>query len=322
MSALASCETSILPDMPKLRGRLKANSAIAQMTWFRVGGPADYLFKPADLEDLQYFLSLLPQDIPVTPLGVASNLLIRDGGIEGVVLRFGRDFTQIKIDAEKQQITVGAMCLDGNLSEAACQAAIGGLEFFSGIPGTIGGALRMNGGAYGTETCDRLISAKALDRNGTLHHLSNEQMGFSYRHCSIDKDWIFIEATFQGYADRPEIIREKITEIKQKREESQPVREKTGGSTFANPDGHKSWQLIDSVGGRGFQIGGAQMSEKHCNFMINTGDASAFDLEMLGEEMRRRVYQKHGVKLRWEIKRIGRFAPHQTPNFAFESSEE
>lgn len=314
----ASCETIKQIDLPDLRGRLTENANIAKMTWFQVGGPADYLFKPADLEDLRYFLSHVPKNIPVTPLGVASNLLIRDGGIDGVVLRFGRDFAQISHNADKNQLTVGAMCLDANLAEKACQLGLGGLEFFCGIPGTIGGALRMNGGAYGTETSDRFVSATAVDRTGKIHKITPTQMGFSYRHCSVPRDWIFIEASFQGTPEDPEVIRTRMTEIKQKREQSQPIRERTGGSTFANPDGHKSWQLIDSVGGRGFQVGGAQMSEKHCNFMINTGSASAFDLEMLGEEMRRRVYQEHQIKLRWEIKRIGRFADGQTPTFAFE----
>ncbi len=294
----------LLSRLPKVRGRLIENAPLGKMTWFRVGGAAEILFKPADEKDLIDFLKNCPADIPIMILGVASNLIIRDGGIKGVVIKLGKGFTDINV--HKDTITAGVAALDLNIALTAARVGLAGLEFFSGIPGSIGGALRMNAGAYGTETKDVLISATAVDRQGEVHHLTPEQMGMSYRHNDTPKDYIFTSASFKATgSETTEVLEQRIADIKQKREDSQPIREKTSGSTFANPDGHKAWQLIDQAGCRGLMVGGAQISEKHCNFMINTGDATAADLENLGEEVRRRVKENSGVELRWEIKRIG-----------------
>lgn len=300
MNAMAS---SLIDRLPAVRGRLSAGASLASVTWFRVGGPAEVLFKPADAEDLANFLAAKPADVPVTVVGVGSNLLVRDGGVPGVVIRLGRDFA--RMDFNGARLTVGAAALDLTVATAACEAGMGGLEFLSGVPGTIGGALRMNAGAYGREMTDVTVEARAVDLEGGLHRLSHDQLGFSYRHSAVPDGWIFVDAVLQGQPDSPQAIAERMAEIKAKREESQPLRTRTGGSTFANPPGHKAWQLIDQAGCRGMTIGGAQVSEKHCNFLINTGNASAADLEELGEEVRRRVLATSGIELHWEIRRIG-----------------
>ena len=305
-------------SLPQVRGRYSENAALGSVGWFRTGGAAEVLFKPVDLEDLQKFLNECPKEIPVTVLGVMSNTIVRDGGIPGVVIRLGREFA----GAEKLddfQIRAGAAALDINIANFACEHSVSKLEFLSGIPGTIGGALRMNGGAYLSETKDVLIYANAVDRSGKLHKIPVSEMGMTYRHIDVPEDYIFTSAVFQGLEDDASRIQLRMNEIKEKREASQPVKEKTGGSTFANPkpdelvaaglpENTKTWQLVDRVGGRGLMVGGAQMSEKHCNFMINTGTATSADLENLGEEIRRRVLDETGLSLRWEIKRLGQFS--------------
>ena len=301
---MAVAETQLIDRLPKVRGRLAAGSALSAVTWFRVGGPADVLFRPADIEDLAQFLKQKPDDVPVTVIGVGSNLLVRDGGIEGVVIRLGRGFTDIR--ATDTAISAGAGALDLNVALSARDAGIGGLEFLSGIPGTIGGALRMNAGAYESDVSEVFEHADALDAHGELHRLGKAEMGFTYRHSGVPEDWIFVGGTFAGRADDPKAIHARIQDIQSKREESQPVRARTGGSTFVNPTGHKAWKLIDEAGCRGLRKGAAMVSEKHCNFLINTGEASAADIEALGEEVRRRVRDRSGIDLVWEIKRIGR----------------
>lgn len=302
-------------ELPQVRGRYSENAALGQVGWFRCGGTAEILFKPTDLDDLQKFLSECPREIPVTVLGVMSNTIVRDGGIPGVVIRLGREFADIK-KTDEVTIEAGAAALDINVANFSAEEGIGNLEFLSGIPGTIGGALRMNGGAYGLETKDILKFAYAVSRNGELHKVSLEEMGMTYRHVDAPEDYIFTGAVFNGIQDDAFRILEKIKQIKEKREASQPIKEKTGGSTFANPtaeelaraglpDETKTWQLVDKVGARGLMVGGAQMSEKHCNFMINTGTATSADLENLGEEIKRRVLSETGLALRWEIKRLG-----------------
>jgi UDP-N-acetylmuramate dehydrogenase len=296
-------ETHLIDRLPTVRGRLTANAPLANVTWFRVGGPAEVLFKPADAEDLSAFLAGCPADVPVTVIGVASNLLVRDGGVPGVVIRLGRAFADISVDGPT--IKAGAAALDLNVANAARDADIAGLEFLSGIPGTIGGALRMNGGAYGRELSDVVVSATAIDRAGTQHTLSHEDLSLSYRHSDVPEDWIFTSAVVRGHPGNHAEIVHRMHEIATSRAESQPVRARTGGSTFANPPGEKAWALIDRAGCRGLTIGGAQVSEKHCNFLLNLGTATADDLESLGEEVRRRVYETSGIQLRWEIRRIG-----------------
>jgi UDP-N-acetylmuramate dehydrogenase len=303
-AAMAVAETRLIDRLPTVRGRLAAGSALSAVTWFRVGGPADVLFRPADTDDLAQFLKQKPDDVPVTVIGVGSNLLVRDGGIEGVVIRLGRGFTDIR--ATGTAISAGAGALDLNVALSARDAGIGGLEFLSGIPGTIGGALRMNAGAYESDVSEVFDHADALDAHGALHRLGKTEMGFTYRHSGVPEDWIFVGGTFTGRADDPKAIHARIQDIQSKREESQPVRARTGGSTFVNPTGHKAWKLIDDAGCRGLRKGGAMVSEKHCNFLINTGEASAADIEALGEEVRRRVRDKSDIDLAWEIKRIGR----------------
>jgi UDP-N-acetylmuramate dehydrogenase len=301
---MAVADTRLIDRLPKVRGRLTEGSALSAVTWFRVGGPADVLFKPADIEDLAQFLQRKPDDVPVTVIGVGSNLLVRDGGIEGVVIRLGRGFTDIR--ANGTTITAGAGALDLNVVLSARDAGIGGLEFLSGIPGTIGGALRMNAGAYESDVSQVFQHADALNARGELHRLGRIEMRFTYRHSGVPENWIFVAGAFGGRADDPKAIHARIQEIQSKREESQPIRARTGGSTFVNPTGHKAWKLIDEAGCRGLRKGGAMVSEKHCNFLINTGDATAADIEALGEEVRRRVRGRSGVELAWEIKRIGR----------------
>ena len=295
--------------LPPVRGKLEASVTLAPFTWFRVGGPAEVLFQPADEADLADFLRLCPADIPILAVGVGSNLIVRDGGVPGVVIRLSpRGFGQISTDG--LQVTAGAACLDSSVAKRAAEAGIAGLEFYRGVPGTIGGALRMNAGCYDSETKDVLVSCVAYDRAGQRHEFSCADMGFTYRHTTAPADLIFVSATFQGTAGDPAEILARMDAITQKREQSQPIRDKTGGSTFKNPDpvqsgGRKSWQVIDAAGLRGYQIGGAQMSEKHCNFMINTGTATAKDLEALGEHVIQQVKATQGVDLHWEIKRIG-----------------
>lgn len=297
--------------LPPVRGRLTANAPLGHMTWFGVGGSAEVLFKPADRQDLIDFVTQCPADIPLMVLGVASNLIIRDGGIRGVVIRMGREFSNI--DIQDTMVTVGAMALDVNVAEACLGKSVTGLEFLSGIPGTIGGALRMNAGAYGGELKDILLSAEVLFRDGTVKTMTAAEMKLSYRHNDLPDNVIFLGATLQGKMGNPDVIAQRMNEIKQSRSETQPIRSKTGGSTFANPAGaKKAWQLIDEAGCRGLKIGGAQISELHCNFMLNTGDATAADLERLGEKVRELVYATAKVMLRWEIKRVG--VPLDTDN--------
>ena len=294
----------LIDRLPPVRGRLTADAALSPVTWFRVGGAAEVLFRPADADDLAEFLAKRPPDVPVTVIGVASNLLVRDGGVDGVVVRLGRGFTAIEVSGAK--VTAGAAVLDLNVAIACRTAGVGGLEFLSGIPGTIGGALRMNAGAYGREIKDVLESATALDNTGARHELSHAEMGLSYRHCGVPEDWIFTAATLRGVEADRDAIQQRMAQIQSEREASQPIRARTGGSTFANPPGHKAWELVDRAGCRGLARGGAMVSEKHANFLINTGTATAADIEGLGEDVRRRVFEKFGVTLEWEIRRIGR----------------
>src|SRR5215469_13195753 len=289
--------------MPQLRGRLLANQSLAELTWFRVGGPAQLLFMPEDEADLAYFLKNLPAEIPVTVIGLGSNLIVRDGGIAGVVIRLGRGFSDIAV--EGLQVRAGTAMPDVRVAKAAQEAGIAGLSFLRGIPGAIGGALRMNGGAYGRETKDALIEARAVDRQGRIHVLSNADLHYTYRHCGAPEDYIFTQALFAGTRGNPAAIAAEMEKITESREATQPVKSRTGGSTFKNPPSHKAWQLIDAAGCRGLQIGGAQVSEMHCNFLINLGSAIAADIETLGETVRARVKETSGVVLEWEIKRIG-----------------
>ncbi len=289
--------------MPDLRGRLLANQSLAELTWFRVGGPAQLLFMPEDEADLAYFLANLPAEIPVTVIGLGSNLIVRDGGIAGVVIRLGRGFSDISV--EGVHIRAGTAVPDVRVARAAQEAGIAGLSFLRGIPGGIGGALRMNGGAYGRETKDALIEARAVDRQGRIHVLSNADMHYTYRHCGAPDDYIFTQALFAGERGDPAVIAAEMDKITYSREATQPIKSRTGGSTFKNPPGHKAWQLIDAAGCRGLRQGDAQVSEMHCNFLINLGNATAADIETLGETVRRRVQENSGVELEWEIKRIG-----------------
>ena len=290
--------------LPQLRGRLLANEPLAPLTWFRVGGPAQALLMPEDESDLAYALKSLPREIPVTVIGLGSNLIVRDGGVEGVVIRLGRGFSETKVEPG-QRVRAGAAVPDLRVAKAAQEAGIAGLAFYRGIPGAVGGALRMNGGAYGTETKDVLIAARGVDRAGNVRTYQNAEMHFTYRHCGVGDDVIFTEALFQGREGDPAAIAAEMDEITSKRESTQPVKSRTGGSTFKNPEGRKAWQLIDAAGCRGFTVGDAQVSELHANFLINRGNASAADIENLGEEVRRRVKETSGVTLDWEIKRIG-----------------
>jgi len=293
--------------LPPVRGRLMAGAPLAPLTWFGVGGPAEVLFRPADPADLAGFFAAKPPDIPVTLIGVGSNLLVRDGGIAGVTVRLRRGFTEIAASAG--ELRVGAGALDIKVALAAAEAGLAGLEFLAGVPGTIGGGLRMNAGAYGSEIKDVLIAAEALDPSGRRHTLDPAAMGLSYRHCGVDPDWIFIGATLRGRVGDVAEIARRMDEIKAVREASQPVRSRTGGSTFANPPGDTAWRLIDAAGCRGLRRGGAMVSEKHANFLINAGNATAADLEGLGEEVRRRVFRDSGVVLEWEIRRVGHPLP-------------
>jgi len=296
---------ALLAAMPQLRGRLVAHQPLANFTWFRTGGLAQALFNPSDEDDLGYFLKHLPADVPVTLIGAGSNLIIRDGGVAGVVIRLGgKAFTEITLE-DHHHIRAGAAAPDVKVARAAADAGIAGLSFFRGIPGCIGGALRMNAGAHSGETTDVLIEARGIDRQGNPHIFRHADMGFSYRHSSVPADIIFTQALFQGRPGNPADILAEMDEITAAREAAQPIKEKTGGSTFKNPPDQKAWQLIDAAGCRGLVVGDAQVSEMHCNFLINRGQATAADLEGLGEDVRRRVKEKSGIELQWEIKRIG-----------------
>jgi UDP-N-acetylmuramate dehydrogenase len=290
--------------LPELRGRLLANQSLAELTWFRVGGAAQVLFMPEGADDLAYLLAHLPADIPVTVVGLGSNLIVRDGGVPGVVVRLGRAFGEVTIEPDAR-VRAGAAAPDVRVAKAAQEAGIAGLAFLRGVPGAIGGALRMNGGAYGGETKDILIEARGVDRKGKRLVLTNADMHYSYRHCGAPEDVIFTDALFQGAPGDPQKIAAEMEKITEARESTQPVKSRTGGSTFKNPPGKKAWQLIDAAGCRGLVVGDAQVSEMHCNFLINRGKATAADIETLGETVRARVKENSGVELEWEIKRIG-----------------
>ena len=290
--------------LPELRGRLLANEPLAPLTWFRVGGPAQALFMPENEGDLAYALANLPREIQITVIGLGSNLIVRDRGVEGVVIRLGRGFNDVAVEPDNR-VRAGTAVPDLRVAKAAQEAGVAGLAFLRGIPGAVGGALRMNGGAYGRETKDVLVEARGVDRAGNVAVYSNAGMDFSYRHCGVPDDVIFTTALFQGTPGDPAAIALEMEEITSRRETTQPVKSRTGGSTFKNPPGHKAWQLIDAAGCRGLVIGDAQVSELHCNFLINRGSATAADIESLGEEVRRRVLDMSGVTLEWEIKRIG-----------------
>ena len=304
---------SILHKLPEVRGRISENVELAPYTWLRVGGNAQVLFMPKDVADLSQFLAQTPEDIPVQVIGAASNTLVRDGGVPGVTIKLGASFAKVDILPD-HQIRAGAACLDNMLAKEAGAANIGGLEFYVGIPGTVGGALRMNTGCYGDETQDVVVEVVALNRRGRREVLSVDDMGYAYRHCSAPQDLIFVEALFQGRYKHASVVFTDMGDIKKHRENSQPIREKTGGSTFKNPDPELSgdrgaWEVIDAAGGRGLEIGGAMMSRKHCNFMINKNNATAADLENLGEVIREKVRVCEGVELEWEIRRLGLVRP-------------
>ena len=291
--------------LPPVRGSLVHGAPLKDLVWFRAGGPAEVLFRPADMDDLANFLAAKPEALRVSVIGVGSNLLVRDGGIPGVVVRLSSAFG--KIESDGMRVRAGAAALDGAVARAAAEAGIAGLEFLRGVPGTIGGALKMNAGCYGREIKDIFVEAAAIDAKGNKTRFSHADMAFEYRKArgAAADDLIFVEAVFEGSRDEPAAIRARMEELSGNREASQPIKSKTGGSTFKNPPGHKAWQLIDQAGCRGLRIGAAQVSEKHTNFLINTGDASAAELEALGEEVRKRVREKSGVTLEWEIKRVG-----------------
>lgn len=301
--AAFSKASSFIDRLPPVRGRYELDSAIARYTWFRVGGPAEVLFRPADVADLANFLAGKPDDIPVTLLGVGSNLLIRDGGVSGVVIRLGRPFSNIRCDGTT--IQAGAMALDYNVAKVARDAGVAGFEFMAGIPGTVGGGLRMNAGAYGREFKDLVRKVTVLTSNGETRVLSPEDWGPRYRGSGIPSNWIFVGCVMDGVWGNPDEIRKAMELVQESREETQPTRTRTGGSTFKNPNGHKAWELVDRAGCRGLRLGSAQVSEKHCNFLINTGGATAADIEGLGEEVRRRVRECSGIELVWELERIG-----------------
>ncbi|MCZ4279291.1 UDP-N-acetylmuramate dehydrogenase [Kiloniella laminariae] len=301
-------EAALSPDhlihrLPAVRGSYTPDARLGKITWFRVGGPVDVLFTPADQEDLVCFMQNKPADLPVMVIGVGSNLLVRDSGVSGVVIRLGPAFAQVVSDGNL--VVCGAAALDVKVAKTALKAGLTGLEFLCGVPGTIGGALRMNAGAYGRETKDILVWAEAMDPQGKIHRLTAEQLGFEYRHCALASDWIFLSACFAGSPGDPEAIARQMKEIQNARGSSQPIKSRTGGSTFKNPEGYKAWELVDQAGCRGMKIGDAQVSEQHCNFLINTDKATARDLEELGETVRRKVKETSGVELQWEIKRIG-----------------
>ena len=292
-----------------LRGRIAPNAEMDKITWFRAGGLADALFQPADEEDLAQFLRAVPEEIPLTIVGVGSNLLVRDGGIPGFVIRLSaKGFGEAEV-ISPTSIRAGAATPDKRVAAVAYEAGIGGFHFYHGIPGAIGGALRMNAGANGVETRERVVEVRALDRKGNPHTLSNADMGYAYRHSSAPSGLIFTSAVFEGVPEDKAAIKAAMDAVQNHRETVQPIREKTGGSTFKNPEGTSAWKEIDKAGCRGLMIGGAQMSPMHCNFMINTGTATGYDLEYLGETVRARVLENSGIRLHWEIKRLGDFRP-------------
>ncbi len=299
-----------------LRGRITPNAEMDKITWFRAGGLADLLFQPADEDDLAAFLKAVPETVPLTIVGVGSNLLVREGGIPGIVVRLSaRGFGEVEA-ISPTRIRAGAAVPDKRVAAVALEAGIGGFHFYHGIPGAIGGALRMNAGANGVETRERVVTVRALDRQGTVHTLNNAEMGYAYRHSSAAPDLIFVSAEFEGYPEDRDAIRAAMDAVQHHRETVQPIKEKTGGSTFKNPEGTSAWKEIDKAGCRGLMIGGAQMSPMHCNFMINIGNATGYDLEYLGETVRARVLEHSGIRLQWEIKRIGRFkAGHEVDEF-------
>lgn len=297
------------PWIDEVRGRLIPNQLLSELTWFRVGGPAQLYFAPADEADLAFFLKNLPAEIRVTVIGLGSNLLVRDGGLDGVVIRLGgRAFGEVEI-LDGHRIRVGTSLPDVKVATAAAEAGIDGLTFYRGIPGGIGGALYMNAGCYGTETRDRMVELRAVTREGEIVTLTNADMAYRYRKSNGPRGAVFVSAVYQGFAGEREDILSRMREITEKRESSQPTKARTGGSTFKNPEGHSSWKLIDAAGCRGLRVGGAQMSELHANFMLNVEDATAFDLETLGETVRNRVRAHSGIELRWEIRRMGHFVP-------------
>lgn len=292
-----------------VRGRLVPNQLLSEITWFRVGGPAQLFFQPKDEEDLQYFLKHLPKDIKITVVGLGSNLLIRDGGLDGVVIRLSaKGFGSTEV-LEDHKIRVGTALPDVKVATAAADAGIDGLTFYRGIPGGIGGALYMNAGCYGTETKDRMVELRGVNRDGDIVTLTNADMGYKYRKNNGPRGVIFTSAVYQGFEGDPEDIKSRMKEITERRETSQPTRSRTGGSTFKNPEGHSSWKLVDAAGGRGLQVGNAQVSELHCNFLLNLGDATAHDIETLGETVRNKVRENSGIELKWEIRRMGHFVP-------------
>jgi UDP-N-acetylmuramate dehydrogenase len=299
-----------------VRGKIMPNAEMEKITWFRAGGLAEALFQPADEEDLAAFLKAVPADVPVTVVGIGSNLLVREDGIPGFVVRLSaKGFGEAEV-IDPTRVRAGAATPDKRVAALALEAGIGGFHFYHGIPGAIGGAMRMNAGANGVETRERVVEVRALDRKGNLHVLSNADMGYSYRHSSAPADLIFTSAVLEGYAEDRETIRRLMDEVQHHRETVQPIREKTGGSTFKNPPGTSAWKEIDKAGCRGLMIGGAQMSPMHCNFMINTGNATGYDLEYLGETVRARVLEASGIRLEWEIKRLGRFKTgHEVQEF-------
>lgn len=296
--------SEIRAALPELRGRLTANAKLGDITWFRVGGPAQVLFSPADEEDLVYFLKGIDPSMPVFTIGLGSNLLVRDGGVPGAVIRLGRGFGQVSA-LDGHRIQTGTAVPDVKVARAAAEAGVAGLAFYRGIPGSIGGALRMNAGAHGSETKDVLQQARAVDRQGNVHVLSLDDMGFTYRHSGIPRDWIFTQATFQGEPGNPSDIIKAMDDVADYREQNQPIKERTGGSTFKNPPGNSAWKLVDAAGCRGLRVGGAMVSEKHCNFLINDQNATGENVEQLGETVRARVKAASGISLNWEIIRLG-----------------
>ena len=290
--------------LPDVKGRLRRDVSLARYSWFRTGGPADVMFEPEDENDLIQFLSAVDQTLPITVIGVGSNLLVSDEGVDGIVVRLGKKFSDTHIEGE--EITAGAGAMDVHVARQACDAGIAGLEWLVGVPGTIGGAIRMNAGAYDGDVASSLVRAKAVSRTGEVFNITVDDLGFSYRNSKAPKDWVFLSGTFRGTQGDPATLRANMQEISVTREDSQPIGTRTGGSTFKNPDGYKAWQLIDDAGCRGLRIGDAMMSEKHCNFLINMGAATATDVSKLGETVRDKVFKHSGVALEWEIKRIGR----------------
>ncbi len=290
-------------DLTNVRGTVEYRAPMADFIWFRTGGPAEYLFRPADIDDLREFLATLPKDVPVLPVGVGSNLIVRDGGIAGVVVRLPKSFAKIEIDG--MRVSAGAAAMGISVASAARDAGVAGLEFLRGIPGTVGGAVRMNAGAYGREVADILIEATVIRRDGSIETLPAAAFDYSYRHSALPDGDIVVHAVFEGAPGDPAAIGVEMDRIASEREASQPLRSRTGGSTFKNPPGDKAWRLVDAAGCRGLQVGGAQVSEKHCNFLLNTGGATGADIEALGEEVRRRVRESQGVELQWEIERVG-----------------